>query len=115
MKKLEVDMTVIESLNVERELPFKRNNKDKNADIFTNWLRGRIEAVCRENDIEKMQNQTYDVTAVFLHRDNNDYIQKHVDPLVFLSFSPCDDSSLQHDEISFDLDRIIINNTETRS
>lgn len=72
--------------------PAKQRNVDKNDEIYVAWLCKILEEFNTKN-----------VLALHMNKSNNDRLDKYLNPMTYLNYSPKTDDGLDDDELMIDL------------
>ena len=68
----------------------------RNTNVFGDWLFGMLQSTAPR---QRMENEKYDTTHVYMHPSNNRYLHEHIGPWDFLSYSPVDDEQVPVDKV----------------
>lgn len=78
---------------------------EKNCENYVNWVVNILNNRCNR---ELRENERYNALAIYMNQNNNDLLNKYLDPLVWLNYSPKVDDSLEDTEYSVDEDNLIV-------
>lgn len=80
-----------------------RSKADKNADKFVKIILG----ICQEVLPELPEGKRYYTPAISCNKKTNDYFHQHIDPMLWLQYSPREDDALEDFEFRIDMDNLL--------
>lgn len=77
-----------------------RTEKENNEN-FVSWILNQLREICDNED------KKYNATSIYMNKKNLDKLQKHLDSMVWLNYSPTECDDLQNGEYGVDLTSIL--------
>ena len=73
-----------------------KKRRERNSQLFVDWVMTLLKNTA-PRELEK--GERYTSTKIYIHPEHNEFLNKHIDPFIWLNYSPVDDDTVGLDEI----------------